>query len=138
MTQPGVTSGYAVSDHVRLIAEHVGPVLTDVLGHSGDLTPEHLVCYATELAALVDVEREEPRLRQDVGGLEQPCPERPEHLVRFAARQAASVEVDREVLWEMGLRVREAGLLSEDAAVGDRCNPWHLAKEVCEDALVRL
>lgn len=100
MTQPGVASGYAVSDYVRVRAEHVGPVLTDVLGHSGNLMPEHLVRYATE--------------------------------------QAALVEVDREVLWEMGLRVREAGLLSEDAAVGDRCNPWHLAKEVCEDALVRL
>jgi 2-phospho-L-lactate transferase/gluconeogenesis factor (CofD/UPF0052 family) len=100
MTQPGVASGYAVSDYVRVRAEHVGPVLTDVLGHSGNLTPEHLVRYATE--------------------------------------QAALVEVDREVLWAMGLRVREAGLLSEDAVVGDGYDPGRLVKEVCEDALVRL
>jgi len=95
-----VASGYAVSDYVRVRAEHVGPVLTDVLGHSGNLTPEHLVRYATE--------------------------------------QAALVEVDREVLWAMDLRVREAGLLSEDAVVGDGYDPGRLVKEVCEDALVRL
>ena len=99
MTQPRVASGYTVSDYVRVRAGHVGPVLTDVLGHSGNLTSEHLVRYATEQATLVDV--------------------------------------DHEVLWEMGLRVREAGLLSEDAVVGDRYDRG-LVKEVCEDALVRL
>src|ERR687883_508634 len=42
MTQQGETSDYAVSDHVRAIAEHVGPVVTDVLVHSGDLPPDTL------------------------------------------------------------------------------------------------
>ncbi len=101
MTQPGETGGYAVSDHVRAIAAHVGPdVVTDVLVHSGDLPPEL--------------------------------------LARYAAEGAAPVEVDREVLREMGLRVREADLLSEDAAAGVRHDPGRLAREVCEAALVRL
>jgi uncharacterized cofD-like protein len=100
MTQPGETGGYAVSDHVRAIAEHVGPVVTDVLVHSGDLPPEV--------------------------------------LARYAAEDAAPVEVDREALREMGLRVREADLLSRDAAAGVRHDPARLAKEVCEAALVRV
>ncbi len=100
MTQPGETSGYAVSDHVRAIAEHVGPVVTDVLVHSGDLPPEI--------------------------------------LARYAAEDAAPVEVDREVLREMGLRVREADLLSKDAAAGVRHDPGRLARGVCEAALVRV
>ena len=100
MTQPGETAGYAVSDHIRAIAAHVGPVVTDVLVHSGDLAPDL--------------------------------------LARYAAESAAPVEVDREVLREMGLRVREADLLSEDAAAGIRHDPGRLAKEVCEAALVRL
>jgi uncharacterized cofD-like protein len=58
MTQPGETGGYAVSDHVRAVAEHVGPVVTDVLVHSGDLPPEVLARYAAEDAAPVEVDRE--------------------------------------------------------------------------------
>ena len=100
MTQPGETSGYAVSDHVRAIADHVGPVVTEVLVHSGDLPPELLARYAVE--------------------------------------DAAPVEVDCEVLREMGIRVREADLLSKDAAAGVRHDPGRLAREVCEAALVRL
>jgi uncharacterized cofD-like protein len=30
MTQPGETSGFTVADHLRAIARHVGPVVTDV------------------------------------------------------------------------------------------------------------
>ena len=100
MTQPGETGGYAVSDHVRAVAEHVGPVVTDVLVHSGHLPPEV--------------------------------------LDRYAAEDAAPVEFDREALHALGLRVREADLLSRDATAGVRHDPARLAKEVCEAALVRV
>jgi uncharacterized cofD-like protein len=100
MTQPGETAGYAVSDHLRAIAAHVGPVVTDVLVHSGELPPDL--------------------------------------LARYAAEDAVPVEVDREVLRESGIRVREADLLSKDAAAGVRHDPGRLAEEVCGAALVRL
>jgi len=58
MTQPGETGGYAVSDHVRAIAAHVGPVVTDVLVHSGGLSSELLARYAEEGAAPVEVDHE--------------------------------------------------------------------------------
>ena len=35
MTQQGETGDFTVSDHVRAITEHVGPVVTDVLVHCG-------------------------------------------------------------------------------------------------------
>jgi uncharacterized cofD-like protein len=100
MTQPGETAGYAVSDHLRAIAAHVGSVVTDVLVHSGELPPDL--------------------------------------LARYAAEDAVPVEVDREVLRESGIRVREADLLSKDAAAGVRHDPGRLAEEVCGAALVRL
>jgi uncharacterized cofD-like protein len=100
MTQPGETSGYAISDHVGAIADHVGPVVTDVLVHAGELPPEV--------------------------------------LARYAAEGAAPVEVDREAVREMGLGLRKADLLSEDAAARVRHDPDRLAREVCEAALVRL
>jgi uncharacterized cofD-like protein len=100
MTQPGETAGYAVSDHLRAIAAHVGPVVTDVLVHSGELPPDL--------------------------------------LARYAAEDAVPVEVDREVLRESGIRVREADLLSKDAAAGVRHDSGRLAEEVCGAALVRL
>ena len=56
MTQQGETSGFAVSDHVRAITEHVGPVVTDVLVHSGDLPPTILARYEAEEAAPVVVD----------------------------------------------------------------------------------
>ena len=37
MTQPGETDDYTVSDHLRAITGHAGPVLTDVLVHTGAL-----------------------------------------------------------------------------------------------------
>ena len=58
MTQPGETVGFALSDHLRALADHAGPVVTDVLVHSGGL-PEGLVArYAAEGAAPVEVDRE--------------------------------------------------------------------------------
>ena len=57
MTQPGETDGFAVSDHVRAISGHLGPVVTDVLVHSGALSPGVLVRYEAEEAARVEVDR---------------------------------------------------------------------------------
>ena len=59
MTQPGETTGFAVSDHLRAIADHVGPVVTDVLVHSGGLPEKAVERYETEGAAPVVVDREE-------------------------------------------------------------------------------
>ena len=61
MTQQGETADFTVSDHVRAITEHVGPVVTDVLVHSGDLPPGTLARYESEEAAPVAVDRESLR-----------------------------------------------------------------------------
>jgi uncharacterized cofD-like protein len=58
MTQQGETGDFTVSDHVRAIEEHVGPVVTDVLVHAGDLPPGTLARYETEDATPVVVDRE--------------------------------------------------------------------------------
>ena len=55
MTQQGETSDFTVSDHERAITEHVGPVVTDVLVHSEDLSPDILARYEAEEAAPVAV-----------------------------------------------------------------------------------
>jgi uncharacterized cofD-like protein len=59
MTQPGETTGFTVSDHLRVIADHVGPVVTDVLVHSGGLSKELVDRYVAQGAAPVVVDREE-------------------------------------------------------------------------------
>jgi uncharacterized cofD-like protein len=56
MTQQGETHDFTVSDHVRAITEHVGPVVTDVLVHSGDLPRDTLARYEVEDAAPVAVD----------------------------------------------------------------------------------
>ena len=59
MTQPGETVGFSLADHLRALADHVGPVVTDALVHSGKL-PEGLVArYEAEGAAPVEVNRDE-------------------------------------------------------------------------------
>ena len=59
MTQPGETTGFTVAEHLQALAEHIGPIVTDVLVHSGEL-PESLVArYRAEGAAPVEVDREE-------------------------------------------------------------------------------
>jgi uncharacterized cofD-like protein len=58
MTQQGETGDFTVSDHVLAIKEHVGPVITDVLVHSGDLPPDTLARYEAEEAAPVTVDTE--------------------------------------------------------------------------------
>jgi uncharacterized cofD-like protein len=100
MTQPGETTGFTVSDHLRALERHVGSVVTDVLVHLGELSE----------------------------GL----------IARYRAEGAAPVEVDREEIEKLGVRLREAELLSEGAEAGVRHDPDRLAEEVCEAALVRL
>ncbi len=100
MTQPGETDGYSVSDHLRAIMDHAGPIITDVLVHTGGL-PDDLVS-------------------------------------RYAAEGASPVRFDREVVEALGVRVREADLLSEELGSGVRHDPARLAEEVCRTVLVRL
>jgi uncharacterized cofD-like protein len=59
MTQPGETTGFTVSDHLRVITEHIGPVVTDVLVHSSELSKELIDRYAAQGAAPVVVDCEE-------------------------------------------------------------------------------
>src|ERR687894_1409924 len=99
MTQPGETVGFSLSDHLRALSDHVGPVVTDALVHSGGL-PEEL-------------------------------------LARYEAEGAAPVEVDRGEISGLGVRLREAVLLSREAGAEVRHDPDRLAEEVCEAALVR-
>ena len=101
MTQPGETTGFSVSDHLRVIADHIGPVVTDVLVHSGGLSQE-----------LVE---------------------------RYKAEKSAPVVVDREEIRALGVKMREADLVSRaDTRIGVRHDPVRLAEEVCEVALVHL
>jgi uncharacterized cofD-like protein len=58
MTQPGETDDFTVSDHVQAIADHVGPVVTDVLVHAGDLPLGTLARYEAENATPVVVDRD--------------------------------------------------------------------------------
>ena len=59
MTQPGETAGFSTSDHLRALAEHLGPAVTDVLVHAGGLPDELVARYRLEGAAPVAVDREE-------------------------------------------------------------------------------
>jgi uncharacterized cofD-like protein len=59
-------------------------------------------------------------------------------VARYKAEGATPVEVDREEVEKLGIRVREAHLLSEEISAGVRHDPDRLAREVCEAALVRL
>jgi uncharacterized cofD-like protein len=59
MTQPGETAGFTLSDHLRAITEHVGPVVTDVLVHSEELPPQLLSRYCAEGASPVRIDREQ-------------------------------------------------------------------------------
>jgi uncharacterized cofD-like protein len=58
MTQPGETAGFTLSDHLRAIIEHVGPLVSDVLVHSGELPVRVLSRYFAEGAAPVEIDRE--------------------------------------------------------------------------------
>jgi uncharacterized cofD-like protein len=58
MTQPGETAGFTLSDHLRAITEHVGPLVSDVLVHSEKLPTQLLSRYRAEGAAPVAIDRE--------------------------------------------------------------------------------
>ncbi|MGH3089487.1 MAG: gluconeogenesis factor YvcK family protein [Rubrobacteraceae bacterium] len=58
MTQAGETSGFTVSDHAQAISEHVGPVVTDVLTHAGELSDDLIARYERENAAPTVVDAE--------------------------------------------------------------------------------
>lgn len=58
MTQPGETDDYTVSDHLRAIADHAGPIITDVLIHTGDLPEDLVVRYEAEGGAPVLFDRQ--------------------------------------------------------------------------------
>jgi uncharacterized cofD-like protein len=57
MTQPGETAGFTLSDHLRAIAEHVGPLVTDVLVHADELPTKLLSRYCAEGATPVQIDR---------------------------------------------------------------------------------
>jgi uncharacterized cofD-like protein len=61
-----------------------------------------------------------------------------ELIERYEAEGATLVEVDREEIERLGVRLREAKVLSERAEAGVRHDPERLAEELCEAALVRL
>jgi uncharacterized cofD-like protein len=56
MTQPGETTGFTVSDHLRAIAEHAGPLVTDVLLPTDALPARLLSRYRAEGAAPVQAD----------------------------------------------------------------------------------
>ena len=57
MTQPGETDELPLSDHIRAITDHAGPILTDVLTHAGALPDELIARYAVEGAEPVELDR---------------------------------------------------------------------------------
>jgi uncharacterized cofD-like protein len=59
MTQPGETVGFTLSDHLRAIIEHVGPVVTDVLVHDEQLPAQLLSRYHAEGGDPVVLDREQ-------------------------------------------------------------------------------
>jgi uncharacterized cofD-like protein len=56
MMQPGETAGFTLSDHLRAITEHVGPLVSDVLVHSEGLPARLLSRYRAEGAAPVEID----------------------------------------------------------------------------------
>jgi uncharacterized cofD-like protein len=64
MTQPGETVGCTLSDHLVAIAEHVGPVVTDVLVHQERLPAPLVSRYRAEGAAPVERPRDDRAARR--------------------------------------------------------------------------
>ena len=58
MTQRGETPGFTVSEHLRAIEDHVGPVVTDVLVDTAPLPAPLLRRYGDDGAEPVDVDHE--------------------------------------------------------------------------------
>ena len=57
MSQPGETDGLTVSDHLRAIADHVGPIVTDVLVDTEPLAERVLRRYRAQGAEPVELDR---------------------------------------------------------------------------------
>ena len=58
MTQPGETTGFSVSEHLRALERHVGRVVTDVVVDTGGLGEAVIGRYRAEGASPVEVDRE--------------------------------------------------------------------------------
>ncbi len=58
MTQLGETTGFKLSDHVRAIVEHAGPVISDVLVDDRELPAATVARYAAEGGAPVAFDRD--------------------------------------------------------------------------------
>jgi uncharacterized cofD-like protein len=58
MTQPGETEGFTAADHLRAIAEHAGPVVTDLLVDAEPLPQDLLRRYRDEGSEPVVVDRD--------------------------------------------------------------------------------
>jgi uncharacterized cofD-like protein len=58
MTQPGETAGFSLSDHLRFLTEHIGPVVTDVLAHGEPLPDAVLERYRADGAEPVAIDAE--------------------------------------------------------------------------------
>jgi uncharacterized cofD-like protein len=96
--QLGETGSFTVSDQLRVIADHVGKLVLDVLVYSGEVT----------------------------GTL----------VKRYEAEGVALVAVDREESGALGVRLREAGLISREASSEVRHDASRLVEEVREVAFV--
>ncbi|MEW6637909.1 MAG: gluconeogenesis factor YvcK family protein [Actinomycetota bacterium] len=109
-----------------------GPILyvANVMTQPGETTgfsvADHLRALADHIGAVVT----------DVLVHSGPLPE--ELVARYRAEGAAPVKLDREEVEGLGVRLREADLLSEDFEAGVRHDPAKLARVVREAALVRL
>ena len=101
MTQPGETAGFTLSDHLRAIASHVGPVVTDVVVHGAALPAAVLEAYGAEGAGpltidAAEVERMGLRLHEAVltagtpGSEARHDPARLARAVQALARDAAA------------------------------------------------
>ncbi len=101
MTQPGETAGFTLSDHLKAIASHVGPVVTDVVVHGAALPAAVLEAYGAEGAGpltidAAEVERMGLRLHEAVLTADTPGsearhdPARLARAVQALARDAAA------------------------------------------------
>jgi uncharacterized cofD-like protein len=92
MTQPGETVGFTLSDHVRAIAEHVGPVVSEVLADRSELPAALLARYRAEGAAPVVIDPAEVRGLGARLHLERLVPDAPQEEIRHdPARLARAV-----------------------------------------------
>ena len=58
MTQPGETAGFTLSDHLKAIEEHVGPLVTDVLVNATPLPAPLVARYVADGASPVEIDRD--------------------------------------------------------------------------------